>query len=385
MSQCIQNLAKRFLSSNTQSSYPRLTNMAAKRLKIAILDDYQGVSERHYARFKDDHEIAYFPDTLLPYNGADTPQSVKDALVKRLEPFNVINTLRERTPFPAELVNRLPNLQLLLTQARRNLSLDLDAFKARGIPVVTAVHVHATGENAVESTVEHIVTTIMALARNIAADDAAMKAGLWQTNLCTSLSGKTLGIIGLGRLGGAAARILHVAFGMKVIAWSQNLTQEAADEQAVHFNLPVTTSTGEKTFQAVSREELFRTSDVVSLNMVLSDRTRGFITSQDLDLMKPSAFFVNTSRGPLVNEQDLLATLKAGKIRGAALDVFWQEPLPLDSEWRSSDWGKNGRSHLLVTPHTGYVEEIAINGFYEQATKDLEAWIAGKPLGLRLI
>ncbi|KAM6485000.1 D-isomer specific 2-hydroxyacid dehydrogenase [Trichoderma sp. SZMC 28011] len=359
--------------------------MAAKRLKIAVLDDYQHASEKHFAKFKDQHEIAYFPDTLLPYNGPDTPQSVKDELVKRLEPFNVISTVRERTPFPAELVNRLPNLQLLMTQARRNLSLDLDAFKARGIPVATAVHVHATGENAVESTVEHIVTTILALARNIAADDAAMKAGLWQTGLCTSLSGKTLGIIGLGRLGGAAARILHVGFGMKVIAWSQNLTQEAADEQAKHFNLPVTTSTGEKTFKAVSREELFRTSDVVSLNYVLSDRTRGFITSKDFDLMKPSAFFHNTSRGPLVNEQDLLDTLKAGKIRGAALDVFWQEPLPVDSEWRSSEWGKNGRSHLLVTPHTGYVEETAINGFYEQATRDLQTWIDGKELPLRLV
>lgn len=294
-------------------------------------------------------------------------------------------TVRERTPFPAELVNRLPNLQLLLTQARRNLSLDLDAFKARGIPVATAIHVRATGENTVESTTEHIIAMILALARNIAADDAGLKAGIWQSSLCTALSGKTLGIIGLGRLGGAAARILHVAFGMKIIAWSQNLTQEAADEQAVNFNLPVSNSDGEKTFKAVSREELFRTADVVSLHVVLSDRTRGYITTQDFDLMKPSAFFVNTSRGPLVAEQDLLNTLNAGKIRGAALDVFWQEPLPLDSEWRSSGWGKDGKSHLLVTPHTGYVEEMAINGFYEQATNDIEAWIAGNPLSARLV
>ncbi|RFU81835.1 d-isomer specific 2-hydroxyacid dehydrogenase [Trichoderma arundinaceum] len=358
--------------------------MAAKRLNIAVLDDYQRASEPHLAKFKDHHDIAYFPDTLLPYNGADTPQSVKDALVKRLEPFNVISTVRERTPFPAELVNRLPNLQLLLTQGRRNLSLDLDAFKARGIPVVTAIHVQASGENTVESTTEHIVTMILALARNIAEDDAGVKSGIWQSGLCTSLSGKTLGIIGLGRLGGAAARIFHVAFGMKIIAWSQNLTQESADEQAAHFKLPVTNADGEKTFKAVSREELFRTADVVSLHVVLSDRTRGLITTKDFDLMKPSAFFVNSSRGPLVVEQDLLDTLKAGKIRGAALDVFWQEPLPADSEWRNPDWGKNGRSHLLVTPHTGYVEEMAINGFYEQAAKDLEAWIAGQPLGDRL-
>ncbi|KAL9480518.1 hypothetical protein ACSS6W_005304 [Trichoderma asperelloides] len=358
--------------------------MAAKRLKIAVLDDYQRASEPYLAKFKDDHEIVYFPDTLPPYNGADTPQSVKDALVKRLEPFNVISTVRERTPFPAELVNQLPNLQLLLTQGRRNLSLDLDAFKARGIPIATAIHSHATVENAVESTVEHIVTMILALARNIAEDDAGVKAGIWQSGLCTSLSGKTLGIIGLGRLGGAAARIFHLGFGMKIIAWSQNLTQEKADEQAAHFRLPATTADGDKTFKAVSREELFKTADVVSLHVVLSDRTRGFITSKDLDLMKPSSFFVNTSRGPLVAEQDLLDTVKAGKIRGAGLDVFWKEPLPPDSEWRNSNWGKNGTSHVLLTPHTGYVEEEAIAGFYEQAASDLEAWIAGKDLSARL-
>lgn len=281
-------------------------------------------------------------------------------------------------------MNQLPNLQLLLTNGRRNLSLDLDAFKARGVPVVTALHNEIVGENTVESTVEHIVTMILALARNIAVDDAGLKAGVWQTGLCTSLSGKTLGIIGLGRLGGAVARILHVGFGMKIIAWSQNLTQDSADEQAAHFHLPVANAKGEKTFKAVSREELFKTADVVSLHVVLSSRTLGFITSQDLDLMKPSAFFINTSRGPLVVEQDLLDTLKAGKIRGAALDVFWKEPLPLDSEWRGSGWGKNGTSHLLVTPHTGYVEEQSINGFYVQAADSLEAWIAGKPPGTRL-
>ncbi|KAL7793205.1 lactate dehydrogenase-like protein [Trichoderma ceciliae] len=358
--------------------------MAAKRLKIAVLDDYQKASEPYFAKFTEHHEVVHFPDTLLPYNGADTPQSVKDALVERLEPFNVISTVRERTPFPAGLVNQLPNLQLLLTQGHRNLSLDLDAFKARAIPVVKAVRAQAAGENTVESTVEHIVTMILALARNIAKDDAGLKAGIWQSGLCTSLSGKTLGIVGLGRLGGATARILHLGFGMRIIAWSQNLTQEAADEQATHFNLPVSTPAGEKTFKVVSRDELFRTADVVSLHLVLSSRTRGFITAQDLNLMKPSAFFINTSRGPLVVEQDLLDTLKAGKIRGAALDVFWQEPLPLESEWRSSDWGKNGRSHLLVTPHTGYVEEAAINGFYEQAAEDLEAWISGKPPSARL-
>ncbi|KAH6608908.1 d-isomer specific 2-hydroxyacid dehydrogenase [Trichoderma cornu-damae] len=358
--------------------------MAAKRLKIAILDDYQRASEPYFAKFKEQHDIAHFPDTLLPYDGVDTPQSVKDALVKRLEPFNVISTVRERTPFPAELVSRLPNLQLLLTQGRRNLALDLDAFKARSIPVVTAVHAQAPGENTVESTTEHIVAMTLALARNIAEDDAGLKAGIWQGGLCTSLSGKTLGIVGLGRLGGAAARIFHVAFGMKVIAWSQNLTQDAADEQAARLKLPVSDADGEKTLKAVSREELFGTADVVSLHIVLSSRTRGLVTAKDLGLMKPSALFVNTSRGPLVVEQDLLDTLKAGKIRGAALDVFWQEPLPLDSEWRSSGWGRDGRSHLLVTPHTGYVEEESINGFYEQAANDVEAWISGKPLGPRL-
>lgn len=253
----------------------------------------------------------------------------------------------------------------------------MDAAQKRGIPVTAA-----TGDQAgpVDSTTEHVIAMILGVTRNIAKNDAAVKAGAWQTDAVTGVSGKTLGLVGLGRLGGAVARIMNLAFGMKIIAWSTNLTQEAADAQAKEQGLPVEQANGEKTFKAVSREELFSAADVVSVHLVLSDRSRGLVTEADLSRMKPSSFFVNTSRGPLVVERDLLNILEAGKIRGAALDVFDLEPLPSDSEWRRPDWGTNGKSQVLVTPHVAYVEERSINGFYEQQVDDLVAWSAGKPL-----
>lgn len=285
--------------------------------------------------------------------------------------------MRERTPLPAELINRLPNLKLILSCGHRNKAIDMEAAEKRGIPV-TATTDDKLGP--VDSTTEHIITMILGVTRNVAQNDAAVKAGGWQTTFVTGVSGKTLGLVGLGRLGGSVARIMSLAFGMKIIAWSTNLTQEAADAQAKEQGLPVEQSDGEKTFKAVSREELFSTADVVSVHLVLSDRSRGLITEADLSKMKPSSFFVNTSRGPLVVEKDLLDILKAGKIRGAALDVFDLEPLPKDSEWRNSDWGTNGKSQVLVTPHVAYVEERSINGFYEQQVDDLLRWSAGKKL-----
>ncbi|KAK5992569.1 D-3-phosphoglycerate dehydrogenase [Cladobotryum mycophilum] len=351
-----------------------------KSLKIAILDDYQNASPQYFKRFGEaGHDVVVLADTLRPYHHPDTPQSVKDALVGRLEPFHVLSAMRERTHFPAELLRKLPNLKLILTTGSRNAAIDMDVCKERGIVVLTALHGPHSTPKLIDSTTEHIVTMILALARNIAEDDTSVKAGGWQTNFTTALSGKTLGLVGLGRLGGAIGRIFHVAFGTKIIAWSQNLTQEKADQQAKDAGLPVEVN-GEKTFKAVSRDELFRTADVVSVHVVLSKRTEGFITSEDLNKMKPSAFFVNTSRGPLVKEADLLSVLKAGKIRGAALDVFELEPLPADSEWRSPEWGQNGRSHVLLTPHTGYVEEETITGWYEEQAIFLDEWIAGKPL-----
>lgn len=285
--------------------------------------------------------------------------------------------MRERTPFPKELIDRLPRLKLLLSTGLRNLSIDMDACQARGIPV-TAAWSKPLGP--IDSTSEHIVTMILAVCRQIAQNDAAVKSGLWQTGFATGVSGKTLGLVGLGKLGSSIARIMHTTFGMKIIAWSPNLTQLAADEKAEAHGLPVELPNGNKTFEAVSREQVFEGADVVSVHLTLSERSRGLITKSDLSRMKPSSFFVNTSRGPLVVEEDLLGILRAGKIRGAALDVFDLEPLPADSEWRSADWGKDGKSQVLVTPHVAYVEERAIGGWYEQQVQDLLNWSSGRPL-----
>ena len=294
-------------------------------------------------------------------------------------------TMRERTPFPRELISRLPNLQLLLTTGNRNLGLDLATFKERGIPVAGAVDKANPGSVGSISTTEHCVTMILSAARNVAQDDHAVKTGGWQTVPAISLKGKTFGTVGLGRLGAAVARIMSVGFGMKVISWSTNLTQEKADEQAVKAGLPVEDAeTGEKTFKAVTKEELFSTADVVSVHLVLSDRSRGAVAKKDLELMKKGAIFVNTSRGPLVVEEDLLEVLEQGKIRAAALDVFNLEPLPLDSKWRTTKWGQDGRSRVLLTPHMGYVEEDTLSGWYDQQVENLERWVKGETLNLPL-
>lgn len=292
--------------------------------------------------------------------------------------------MRERTPFPAPLIARLPNLKLLLTTGLRNNALDLAAFKARGIPVAGAVDKRrvaaATKSVGTDSTTTHCITLILALTRNVAQDDLSVKTGGWQTGSATGVTGRTLGVVGLGRLGAHVARIMSVAFGMRVVAWSQNLTQEAADEKAKEAGLPVENANGEKTFKVVRREDLFSTADVISLHLVLSDRSRGLITSQDLSRMKKTAFLINTSRGPLVVEQDLLDSLRAGQIAGVALDVFDLEPLPKESPWRSQDWGKNGTSRVLLTPHMGYVEEGPIGAWYEQQVENVERWAAQEPL-----
>ena len=232
----------------------------------------------------------------------------------------------------------------------------------------------------IATTLEHIIALILGVCHDIAQHDAAIKAGKWQTSLVTGVSGKTLGIIGLGRLGRSVARIMSMAFGMRIICWSANLTQNAADEQARSQGLSIDDPCGEKTFKVVSRDELFSTSDVVSIHLLLSDRTRGLITREDLTKMKPSSVFVNTSRGPLVVEDDLLGILRAGLIKGAALDVFNLEPLPTDSEWRRSDWGSDGKSRVLVTPHVAFVEESVMNGFYEQQVGELLRFSKGEAL-----
>lgn len=286
--------------------------------------------------------------------------------------------MRERTPFPGELARRLPRLQLLLTTGARNASLDLDAFKERGVPVCgTGGEARSVGP---DSTTQHCVALILAIARGLAQDDAAVKSGQWQTSFATGLAGKTLGLLGLGRLGTSVAYIMHAAFGMGIIAWSTNLTQDKADGQARHVGLPARTPEGLPTFEAVSRDELFSRADVLSVHLVLSARSRGLVNAQDLARMKPSSYFVNTSRGPLVVEEDLIRTLEAGNIRGAAIDVFDLEPLPADSPWRSTQWGKGGRSQVLVTPHMGYMEEGNVRSWYAQQVENIKRWAAGEAL-----
>jgi lactate dehydrogenase-like 2-hydroxyacid dehydrogenase len=288
--------------------------------------------------------------------------------------------MRERTPFPGDLIRQLPNLKLLLTTGPRNLALDLDAFKERGIPVA-GTSGWANMPPGPDSTTQHCVAIILALARNIAQDDLSVKTGGWQTNTAVGLGGKTLGVVGLGRLGVTVARIMHVAFGMRVIAWSTNLTQDAADEKAKSAGLPVQdAATGEKTFKVVSRDELFSSADVVSIHLVLSDRSRGLINADDMSKMKRTSFLVNTSRGPLIVEQDLLAAAKAGSIAGIALDVYDMEPLPASSEWRTQRWGKEGTSAVLLTPHTGYVEGAILTGWYKTQVEYVEKWARGEEL-----
>lgn len=357
-------------------------------IKVAVLDDYQGFSDPHFNKLDSaKYEVISIKDTLLPYNQPDTPQSVKDALVKRLQPFEIICCMRERTPFPADLIAQLPALKLFLSTSVRNKALDLEAFKERGIPVAGTVDKNRadTKTAGTDSTTQHCVTLILALTRGIARDDAAVKEGAWQTGFATGLKGKTLGILGLGRLGANVAKIMSTAFGMRVIAWSTNLTQDAADERARDQGLPVEDADGEKTFKAVSRDELFGSADVISVHIVLSDRSRGLVTSEDLGKMKQSSFLINTSRGPLIVERDLLDHLKAGRIRGAALDVFNLEPLPADSEWRNKNWGKDGSSEVLLTPHTGYVEEATLGSWYAQQVDNINRWEAGEPLETPLI
>ncbi|KAJ6780781.1 hypothetical protein PWT90_05685 [Aphanocladium album] len=354
-------------------------------LKVAVLDDYQGAAEEYFRALGEEFQVTYFKDTLLPYNHPGTPQSVRDELAHRLEQFQIICTTRERTPFPAELVERLPNLKLLLTNGSRNLALDLDAFKKKGITVASVMDIPPVGYTPiVDATTEHILTLIMALSKNIAGDDASVKSGGWQTGFSTGLSGKTLGLVGLGRLGAATAKMLHAAIGMRVIAWSPNLTQDKANEQARAAGFAVTQADGRPTFESVSREDVFSKADVVSVHLVLSDRSRGLITADDLRRMKPESFFVNTSRGPLVVEDDLIDILKQGRIRGAALDVFDIEPVPADSPWRTTAWGKDGRSQVLLTPHTGYVEHATIKSWYKRQVEEILRWKNGEELAMRL-
>jgi phosphoglycerate dehydrogenase-like enzyme len=372
-----------------------LTNNHKHPPALGILDDYLNISGPHFAHIPSSKlTVNTFSDTIAPSSPSETAR-----LAARLQPYTLISTIRERTPFPAELLRQLPNLRLLLATGTQFETFDLAAAKELGITVVAAPGLGRTdiaaagartGTNIKKGgshpTTQHTWALILSLARNIAADDAALKtSSRWQTGPAIGLTGKTLGVVGLGRLGAAVARIGHLAFGMRIVCWSENLTQEKADQMAREAGLSPDQD-GEKLFQAVGKEELLRSADVISMHYVLSDRSRGIIAAKELDLMKASALLVNTSRGPLIDKVALEEALEKCKIRGAAMDVFDVEPLPLDSPWRRANyWGEHGRSQLIVTPHMGYVNQELMDAWYAETAENVEKWLDGKPVLHRLV
>lgn len=309
-------------------------------MKIAILDDYQNVALGFADWASLDAEIEVFTTHL-----ADP-----DELAGRLAGFEVVVAMRERTRFPAELLARLPDLKLLVTTGMRNAAIDLDAARRAGIVVC------GTGSGP-QSTAELTWALILAAVRNLAVELPSMRTGGWQTTVGTGLSGRTLGLLGLGRLGSRVAKIGQ-AFGMETLAWSQNLTSERAAERGV---------------TAVSKQDLFARADVLSIHLVLGERTRALVGAAELAAMKPDALLVNTSRGLIVDEGALLEALRDRRIGGAALDVFDVEPLPADHPLR-------GLPNAILTPHLGYVTRDTYEVFFRDAVENIAAYRAGTPL-----
>ncbi|MCW2511266.1 MAG: Phosphoglycerate dehydrogenase [Mycobacterium sp.] len=312
------------------------------RPTVTILDDYQGValSMTDWSPVSE----AYTLDVIGEHI-AD-----RDALVARLRDSAVIVAMRERTPFPAEVLKSLPALRLLITTGMVNASIDLAAAAAAGVTVC------GTG-GAGNAMPELTIGMIIALTRNFAKEDAAVRAGGWQHTIGPGLSGSTLGVVGLGRLGTPVAALAQ-AFGMKVIAWSPHLSAERAAEHGV---------------RAVTKAELFSQSDVITVHVPLADGTRGMVGADDLALMKPTAYLVNTSRGPIVDQAALVEALRQNRIAGAGLDVYDTEPLPLDDPLRSLP-------NTLLLPHIGYVTTDAYRVFYRDAVEDIVAFDAGAPV-----
>jgi D-3-phosphoglycerate dehydrogenase len=274
-------------------------------------------------------------------------------VARALGEFEIVGIMRERTPFPRALIERLPKLKLLVTTGKRNASIDLEAAKAHGVTVCnTGGAGRATGDLA--------IGLMIALARHLREEFHTMRpGGGWQTTLGMDLEGKTLGILGLGTLGAKVGRI-GAAMGMKVIAWSQNLTPEQARERGA---------------DRVEKDELLKRADVISIHLVLSNRTRGLVAAREFGLMKPTALLINTSRGPIVDEAALLAALREGRIAGFGGDTFDVEPLPSDHPLRSEP-------RALLTPHLGYVTEETYRDFYVGMVAAIEAWLAGKPINV---
>jgi phosphoglycerate dehydrogenase-like enzyme len=313
------------------------------QVKIAVLDDYQGVALKmtDWSAVMSRAHVDVFND-----HPTDT-----EAVVMRLHPYDVVCVMRERTPLRRDTIERLPNLKLIASTGPRNASIDLEAAAAHGIKVV---HTGYFGSPTVELT----WALILAGARHITAEAASVRNGAWQHTIGDDLSGQTLGIIGLGNLGTSVAKVA-LAFGMKVIAWSQNLTAERAVAAGAAL---------------VSKDDLLRQADFVSIHLVLSERTRGLIGARELSLMKPTARLINTSRGPIVVEADLMQALNSGQIAGAAIDVYDTEPLPADHPFRNI-------ANLLATPHIGYVSRGLYERFYRDTASNIVGWLDARGSG----
>lgn len=308
------------------------------RPRIAVLDDYQDAARlsADWSGIQQRADVEFFHDNV----------SEPGPLIDRLAPFSVVSVMRERAPLPAAVLNALPALRLIVSTGPRNASIDTDAAERLGIKLAHTGYFSAP-------TIELTWALILASARNIVAEHNSVRNGGWQVALGDDLAGRTLGLIGLGNVGGEVARIGQ-AFGMNVVAWSENLTPEAAAERGV---------------TRVERDALFGQSDIVSVHVQLSARTMGLVGARELGLMKPTARLINTSRSPIVDGEALRAAVAAGKIAGAAVDVYDQEPLEPDHPYRSA--GPN----LITTPHIGYVSRALYLRFYGDSVKAIEDWL----------
>jgi D-3-phosphoglycerate dehydrogenase len=312
-------------------------------LRAAILDDYQNVAKTYadWSPIAKDVEITVF----------NKPFADQAEAIKTLQGFAIVAGMRERTPFPRTTIEALPDLKLLITTGAKNNSFDIKAAAERGVTVC--------GTGAVGSPTTGIVFGLMLeLTRHIGFENARMKAGEpWQVTIGRDLEGLTLGIVGLGKLGQRVAAV-GKAFGMKTIAWSQNLTPERAKELNVGY---------------ATKEELFATADFVTIHYQLSERSRGLITAADIGRMKNSAYLINTARAPIVDQAALLKALQEKKIAGAGLDVFETEPLPIDHPYRKLD-------NVVLTPHLGYVSEQNYRKYFPDIVENIRAWLDGKPV-----
>jgi phosphoglycerate dehydrogenase-like enzyme len=320
--------------------------MARQMLKVAVLDDYQCVAERFadWSRVRARCELQFF----------DQPLRSVDEAASALADFDIICLMRERMPVPGALLQRLPRLKLICVTGAHNRTLDLHAATALGIVVS-----HTGNASTEHPTSELTWALILAAARCIVAENQSIRAGGWQTTVGQTLHGRKLGLLGLGRVGKAVARI-GAAFGMKLLAWSPNLTAERAAQADARL---------------VSKSALFAESDVVTVHLVLGDGTRGIVGAAELALMRKDSILVNTSRGQLVQEAALIAALRDGRPGVVALDTFDVEPLPGDHPFRSM-------GNLLATPHLGYVTEDTYRQFYASTVENIEAFLAGQPIRL---